>query len=394
MLKEGNLAGKIPHGSKWMDIKKEFQKDPRYDAIGSSSLREELFDTFSKTLSTNIRTEEKREENVEEEKKRKREKAVKEREERVRAEKERVERENARSRAGLTGAEVELAFRYVLQSGHSIVLLTHERSLLIDTIRDPTMSFNLGMSMLSNDARYTQIVQANQLSQRRLQSLFDEHISHLLSKTSTALSAVFESYALGLDKTWDSLSQSEKNSIANSSAVKRLKLDSRVTIPKPSPKDDESDPEDGERWEYPVLREEFNRWQRLRFAEAREAFDKMLEENAFVSFWGRVGKMGASEEERKQLGKVIYSNETGQLADDITMEIEGMEQATGGGDEGVGGRDLKTLAKGVDLKEMERVLRGDKRWRVFDYLPEEREGWLKEYVKSLAAPKASVHLGV
>lgn len=125
MLKEGQSKD-LHHevGGSWKDIKKAFVKDPRYDAVGSSSLREELYEAFVKTLEgdkldvnasggpSNTEDQSKAlEVDPEEEKRRRREKAVKEREEMVKAEKEKVEKANARSRAGLSLEEGELSFR-------------------------------------------------------------------------------------------------------------------------------------------------------------------------------------------------------------------------------------------------------------------------------------------
>lgn len=85
------------------------------------------------------------------------------------------------------------------------------------------------------------------------------------------------------------------------------------------------------------LEEEFDRWQRRRTTEAREAFDDMLHENSFVEFWGRLGKLG---------GEGV---EGGVKRDDGGDEDEG----EGGG----GNVDMKKLAKSVDITEMEKVLK-------------------------------------
>jgi hypothetical protein len=253
------------------------------------------------------------------------------------------------------------------------------------------------------------------MPQNRLQFLFQEHIAHLLSKGSTALSTLFESYAPGLDRRWDDIPPKAKDSIGSSSVSKRLGLDTKISLgrsrhgshrDKPSGPDTED--EEKERFEYPALRQEFDRWQRQRYTDARVAFDVMLSENAFVEFWGRVGKMGLTDdEEKKRLGKVVFAEEGGGLVDTVSMDVDEVGEGEGGG----GKADLQRLAKGVDLKEMERVLRGDKRFTVFDYIPQERERWLqvsifmfiqfyeliltvsKDYVRNLTAPKASVHIG-
>lgn len=129
MLREGLKKGPIgPNDTgKWSEFKKLFQKDKRYEAVGSSSLREELFETFLKSGTSGyansssgaegeskagkMDVESPEGQNAEDERKRRREKAVKEREEKVRKEKERVERANAQSRAGLNQEEAELSFK-------------------------------------------------------------------------------------------------------------------------------------------------------------------------------------------------------------------------------------------------------------------------------------------
>ena len=93
-------------------------RDPRYDAVGSSSLREELFNTFVKTLaSTSTSTpgpsSSKREETEADKKrsdKERKERAVREREEQVRRERERVERDLGRSKNALSREENEAQF--------------------------------------------------------------------------------------------------------------------------------------------------------------------------------------------------------------------------------------------------------------------------------------------
>ena len=66
--------------------------------------------------------------------------------------------------------------------------------------------------------------------------------------------------------------------------------------------------------------------------QARLAFDQMLSENAFVEFWGRLGKIGG-----KGVDESIKADDLGDDAEE--------EQV-----------DMKALAKNVDLKEMVKVL--------------------------------------
>jgi transcription elongation regulator 1 len=104
-------------------VKKKIVDDARYDAVGSSSLREELFNTFLKARGIPSsstpepgETEEKRpnvEDEVDEEQKRKerKERAVREREEKIKAERSKLDAEIDRSRSGLNKGESELEFR-------------------------------------------------------------------------------------------------------------------------------------------------------------------------------------------------------------------------------------------------------------------------------------------
>ena len=81
------------------------------------------------------------------------------------------------------------------------------------------------------------------------------------------------------------------------------------------------------------LEREYDKWQRERTHEARMAFDQMLNENSFVEFWGRLGKIGG-----KGVDESIKYDDIGDDAEE--------EQV-----------DMKALAKSVDLKEMIKVLK-------------------------------------
>ena len=84
------------------------------------------------------------------------------------------------------------------------------------------------------------------------------------------------------------------------------------------------------------LEDEYTRWQRDRNREAREAFDDMLHENAFVEFWGKLNKIG------------------GEGADGGVKRDEMDEDE---GEAGGGNVDMKALAKSVDLSDMKKVLK-------------------------------------
>lgn len=100
-------------------VKKAISADPRYDAVGSSSLREELFNTFLNSPSKRTDPRDKpiedtaSVEGVDETQKRKDRKAqaVKDREEKIKAERDRVQANIEKSRVGLNKEEGELQFR-------------------------------------------------------------------------------------------------------------------------------------------------------------------------------------------------------------------------------------------------------------------------------------------
>lgn len=97
--------------------------DPRYDAVGSSTLREELFNAFLKARGSSESKDhqdkvDKPQSNApvdgreaDGKRQEKKERALKEREEQVRAQRGRTEAEIGRSRLGLTKEEGERVFR-------------------------------------------------------------------------------------------------------------------------------------------------------------------------------------------------------------------------------------------------------------------------------------------
>jgi hypothetical protein len=121
LLRENNVDEK----SRWKDFKRKISSDSRYEAVGSSSLREELFNTFLKanaggpaTSYPAVSSSQSLEKQAEEEpgdgertKEEKRERALRERAQKVRADQLKVEAQIGRSRAGLNKEEDERDFR-------------------------------------------------------------------------------------------------------------------------------------------------------------------------------------------------------------------------------------------------------------------------------------------
>lgn len=104
-------------------MKRHITSDPRYDAVGSSSLREELFNTFLKAHSLDATPPVTAQQDSDggalegnvpdkgRQRQERMERAVKEREEKIKAERGRVEASIHQSRMGLTKEEGELEFR-------------------------------------------------------------------------------------------------------------------------------------------------------------------------------------------------------------------------------------------------------------------------------------------
>ncbi len=158
------------------------------------------------------------------------------------------------------------------------------------------------LPQLKTDPRFTRSV----LPLNQQLHLFHSHVNTLRSKHLTSLHALFESHAPSLATPFTSL---PVTSLLSSLPATKLGYDIRK------------------------LEDEYEKWQRERTQEARKAFDEMLSENAFVEFWGRLGKIG---------GKGVDESIR---ADDIEEDSE--EQLV----------DMKALAKTVDLNEMVKVLK-------------------------------------
>ncbi|KAF9259497.1 HSP90-domain-containing protein [Marasmius fiardii PR-910] len=323
----------IPEGAIWKEVKKDLISDSRYDAVGSSTLREELFNTFvkaksglSKTTTDRTETSGSIDQNgVKEDKAERKRRALQEREAKVRAEREHLEVSIGRSKMDLNKEEGERDFT----------------SLLTDAVRDPQTSWDDILPQLQTDPRFSR----SPLPLNQQLHLFHSHVAHLRSKHMDNLRALFESLAPSLVTEFRDLSL---ETLLNSLPVVKLELD------------------------IDALNREFDRWQRERKQKARLAFDDMMKENSFVSFWGKLNKIG------------------GEGVDGGVKRDE-----DGDGDEGEGGGgkvDMKVLAKNIDVGEIEKVLKNDKRYVVFEHIPEERESWIRHYLSTLSAPDLSVHV--
>lgn len=167
------------------------------------------------------------------------------------------------------------------------------------------------LSELKTDPRFL----LSALSNSQQQALFRKHISALRTKQLAALHALFAAHATGLQTRFSDLPTA---SIRTSFPAQKLGLDNN------------SD----------ALRSEYEDWARARAIQAERDFQEMLYENAFVEFWGRVRKM--------------------QESGDGGMKVEVNDEDLAGEERGDDDReqaDLKTLARSVDVQEIERVLK-------------------------------------
>ncbi|KAF8165360.1 Hsp90 protein-domain-containing protein [Crassisporium funariophilum] len=320
LLKE---SGSVKEGILWKEAKKAICKDPRYEAVGSSSLREELYQTFlkgqgsldaKKQDSSDITTQDVNTKGSVGDRQERRNKAVKEREDKVKTERRRLDADIEKSKLGIDQEEGERSFR----------------TLLTDAIRDPLVTWESVQRQLKTDPRFTK----SALHPKQKLHLFDTHISHLRAKHINVLYNIFEANAPSLATPFSALPLEE---ILKSPPVIKLGYD------------------------IGLLEDEFNKWQRERTSTWRIAFDEMVGENSFIEFWGRLGKIG---------GEGV--NGGVKIDDDDIGEGEGEEKV-----------DMKALAKTVDIREMEKVLKNDKRYIMFEHVPDQRERWLRSDVARL-----------
>lgn len=262
------------------------------------------------------------------------------------------------------------------------------------------------------------------IAQKR--ALFHRHVSHLRDKYRMALHGLFldgvmrpvatisgeqdeedgerkapvgAEAGIGLERKWDDLSESTRKSLEGSLPAIKLGLGSSSSSSSASR---DNDRHRRDRESASPLEREFAQWQSERTQLARTDFQKLLEENSFVEFWGKVGKSShplsaakgknqdgdddGEDEEGDEGGKRGFAINMG--SEDLGMDLDaegdiGLEGGRAGGegegdDGGVGGgKDLKALAKSIGLEEVERVLKNDRRYRAFDHVKEERSGWIR-----------------
>lgn len=324
----------IRPGDSWTDVKKRHASDPRYAAVNSSSLREQLFTKHLASLDSSSRlaptastssssaTNPKPAITTKEDRAARAAASLREREEQVRLEKSKSERSANQARGHLGKEEAEREFG----------------QLLIDAVRDHTARFEDVSSSLSQDPRFDH----PSLTSRDKRQLFDSHISSLHRKRVASVESLFLEYSPALDTPFhDVLPQ-----ISTSPHVTRLFGDN-----------------------FNKLEDLYHSWQSRRAVQAKEEFYQLLRESPILEHWGRLRKM-----EKRDDVKLI--------GEEGTRNDESDDEETG----------VREMADQIDLKAVHATLKNDKRYLMFSHQPEKREQWIEDYLENkLKAPKTTVH---
>ncbi|GAA6017121.1 hypothetical protein JCM11491_003267 [Sporobolomyces phaffii] len=326
----------IKAGDKWAEVKKRHASDPRYAAVTSSSLREQLFTTHLSSLSSSSRprpatstsaaeassSSAKPVTNAKEDRAARAAASLREREERVRQEKSKAERNANQARGNLGKEEAEREFG----------------QLLIDAVRDHKARYQDVASSLSQDPRFDHPA----LSPRDKQRLFDLHLSTLHRKRVDAIETLFAQHSSNLDTPFDDVLPL----ISASPHVTRVFGDDAS-----------------------ALGSLYESWQSRRAVQAKEDFYQLLRESPILEHWGRLQKM-----EKREDVKLI--------GEEGTRNDESEDDETG----------AREMAEQVDLKAVHATLKNDKRYLVWSHEPGKRAEWIEDYVENkLTAPKMTVH---
>jgi transcription elongation regulator 1 len=222
--------------SEWSSVKKGISHDPRYDAVGSSTLRAELFATHLKKLAAGEPEDPA---------------ARRAREKKERQEASLAQRQNAvRAHQAVIGEEASKARRSAgREEGERLF-----GSLLVDVVRSDT-TWEEVLPVLQQDHRYSHPA----LREGDKRRVFEGHIERIRETKADALSSLFAQ-----NSTLETEFGDIYDKIAEDPLVQRLGLGAGA------------------------LEERFNAWKRAREMAARAEFYELLRENNFVEFWGRM----------------------------------------------------------------------------------------------------------
>lgn len=345
----------------WMQAKRTpgIIEDARYDGVGSSTRRFELFGTWASgerraacaraCLKSGSWTSNRPDDAASKasnacdldrklkEKDEDRQAALRQREQKVRLERSRVERLNL---SAMRNASREESLRCFEQ-------------LLLDRVHSADVDYETGMRRLCRDARFD----SAQLTDADRKRLFEQHMSRLRAKQEDRLGVVFARHA-------PTLSTHREHVLA------LTRDDADLSHPPLSVyAQDET-----------LLRAAYDRWHSHRCSQAEQDFKHMLSESAFVDFWGRL----KSAFDASQSSTLTSVPETKQHAILMHQPDDQDEQADAS-------TSLIVMASKVDLNQIESVLKNDARFRAWNHDPETRRSWIRDHLQRLAAPAMSVH---
>ncbi|WFD30738.1 hypothetical protein MSPP1_001762 [Malassezia sp. CBS 17886] len=271
-------------------------EDPRYDAVGSATRRAALFGEW--------------------------------RTEQVLRDKEQLAGRNRAARQDVEHEERENDFR----------------QLLVDAVRDPWLAWDDATRQLAKDARYAPANgMRDTLPEHAKRTFFEEHIAHLQAKRREQLARLFARHARDAD------------------GVPQLDVDTDAVLARVRAEADFAASglqrfvgEDAgvHRTRTTTLQREFEEWDTWRKERARAEFHEMLQENAFVDFWGRMRK-----EKEQQRGE-------GDMAAPAPEDQ----------DEDEAGVSVLDMASQLDLREIESVLQ-----------------WIQDHLRGMTVQKTTVH---
>ncbi|XP_025093213.1 transcription elongation regulator 1-like isoform X2 [Pomacea canaliculata] len=170
----------IDRHSRWSDIKKKINSDPRYEAVDSSSRREDWFKDYIKTLDEQDSEDEERKER---EKQERIEASIKKREEEVQRSLSQSLKERDKEREQHKKDEA----------------VQHFNALLADLVRNPESSWRETRKQLRKDHRWDL---TEQLDKEEKEKLFEAHIENLTRRNKDMFHKLLEETAISLTSSW------------------------------------------------------------------------------------------------------------------------------------------------------------------------------------------------
>ncbi|XP_067657663.1 transcription elongation regulator 1-like [Haliotis asinina] len=227
--------------SRWSEVKKKINSDSRYEAVDSSSRREDWFKDYVRNLDTDSDSEEKKE----------REKDRKEKEKQERIENSLREREKEVQRTLSNSLRERDKEREQHKKDESI---QHFKALLADLVRNSEASWRDTRKQLRRDHRWDQ---ADQLDRDEKEKLFEEHIENLTKRNKEMFHKLLEeTVEISLTSHWKE-------------TKKLIKEDPRYSKFSSSDRKREK---------------EFNEYMHEKFVQAKSDFRELLKETKLITY--------------------------------------------------------------------------------------------------------------